>query len=152
MNQTIIQRIIRTLSIVIGNNLDFILFFHVARNKRENGLLLKKKKIQGERMELYSPSQTQPPNRPTTIDCYKNFCEIGMWYYALVWLSLHANLNGMTGCKWYEYFLIVFKFDPIWKSFYPSVSDSENIHYPYSDTKSCIFMMSISITILSGKN
>ena len=54
--------------------------------------------------------------------------------------------------KWYEYFLIVFKFDPIWKSFYPSVSDSENIHYPYSDTKSCIFMMSISITIFFDTN
>ena len=60
MNQTIIQRIIRTLSIVIGNNLDFILFFHVARNKRENGLLLKKEEEEeentGRENGVYSPS------------------------------------------------------------------------------------------------
>ena len=31
----------------------------------------------------------------------------------------------LQGHKWYEYFPIVFEFDPIWNDFYPSVSDSE---------------------------
>jgi len=60
MNQTIIQRIIRTLSIVIGNNLDFILFFHVARNKRENGLLFKKKKNREREWSVLTLVDTTP--------------------------------------------------------------------------------------------
>ena len=40
----------------------------------------------------------------------------------------HGRVNW-TGCKyggkWYEYFLIVFEFDPIWKKFYLYISDSE---------------------------
>ena len=49
----------------------------------------------------------------------------------------------------------IFKFHPVWKGFFPFTSDSGyslSITDLYPDTRSYIFMMSISITILSGKN
>ena len=67
---------------------------------------------------------------------------------------LRLPLSGL-GCKWYGYFLTVFEFNLIWKNFYRSVSDfgfSVSVTDPYSNTKIYISMMSISITILFGKN
>ena len=58
-------------------------------------------------------------------------------------------------CKWYGYFPTVFEFDPVWKSFYPSVSDSKysiSVTDPYPNTQKLHFMMSTSIAILFGKN
>ena len=50
--------------------------------------------------------------------------------------------SSQQRCKWYGYFPTVFEFDPVWKDFYPSVSDSEysiSVTNPYSNTQKLHF-------------
>ena len=80
-----------------------------------------------------------------------------------MWVCSLLHFNGWSWSigfswfrwEWYGYFPTVFEFDSVWKSFYPSVSDfrySISETDPYPNIKNYIFIMLISITILSDKN